>query len=73
MGYEQVRPGEAVQQLLAAVDGNDQCLKYNIKRSPEHWCCCIAAAIPFFMLVRTKKYCEAHGIEDAFFCFIPQD
>ena len=73
MGYELIKPGEAVQQLLEAADGNDQCLKYNIKRSPEHWCCAIALAAPFLMLCRTKKFCKAQKIEDALFCFIPTD
>lgn len=73
MGYERIKPGQAVQELLAAANGNDQCLQYNIKRSPEHWCCAIALAVPFFMLVRTKRFCKANKIEDAFFCFIPTD
>jgi len=73
MGYELAKPGDLVQELLAAANGNDQCLKYNIKRSPEHWCCAIALAVPFFMLVRTKKYCKANQIDDELFCFIPAD
>ena len=73
MGYERVKPGEAVQQLLSAVESNEAALAHNIAISPEHWCCVIALAVPTFALVRTKRACMGWGVADELFAFVPAD
>lgn len=73
MGYDLIRPGDVVQELLEASAGNEDCLAYNIKTNPEHFICAIAAAIPWFTLFRVRKACEAWEMEDAFFAYFPND